>query len=404
MFSRIKGLSKTNKFEIPEGEVLNLNESVTPIRGLSDEEKVDWLCLIRSDHVGPQTFYTLLRHFGSAANALEVLPDLRRQGGVSTDLKTFTRENAYKELETHHKNGADIITPLDADYPLTLQALADKPPVLSIIGQRSVLKAKMVSIVGARNASLNGKKFAHHLSQGLVESGYVVVSGLARGIDASAHQGALAAQTPGSPKTLAFVAGGLGTVYPLENKALFEKIPEEGAILSEAPWGTAPQAHYFPRRNRLVSGISKGVVIIEAAQKSGSLITARYALDQGRELMVVPGSPQDPRCKGSNALLKEGAAMVQSLQDILEVLAEPSIEVVQEAPAAFELPPPRVDESELGSARDQVIENLGITPTTLDELIRVCNFSSSTILRIILELELAGRLQRLPGNRVVLLS
>jgi len=254
----------------------------------------------------------------------------------------------------------------------------------------------MVAVVGARNASASGQRFARQLAADLGAAGLAVVSGLARGVDAAAHQGALASGT------LAVVAGGLDVVYPPENRALHEAIAERGGLLAELPVGTVPQARHFPRRNRLISGAALGVVVIEAAERSGSLITARMAAEQGREVFAVPGSPLDPRCKGTNGLIRQGALLTEGAADVLEALRPllgAGLGEAQPPPAPTPAPQPE-DGFDDEASRRLVLERLGPTPVDADELLRQCELTAGALATILLELELAGRLDRHPGNRV----
>ena len=278
--------------------------------------------------------------------------------------------------------------------------LEDAPPVLSCLGHAHLLERNVIAVVGARNASANGRRLARQLAADLGQAGLLVASGLARGIDAAAHEGAL--QTG----TAAVVAGGIDVVYPEENTALYEEIRARGVIISEIAVGTVPQARHFPRRNRLISGMSRGVVVVEAALRSGSLITARFAADQGREVCAVPGSPLDPRARGCNNLLRQGAVLVESAADVLDALEGVLGSPVEEPKfAAFLGPVPAApDEREIAAARRMVEDLLGPTPVAVDEVIRECHVSPAIVHTALLELELAGRLERQSGNRVALIA
>jgi DNA processing protein len=369
-------------------------------RPLSPAEKLDWLRLIRSENVGAVTFYHLLRRFGSAAAALEALAGLARSGGRSKPLAPYPKTRAEDELARLAAAGAELLAWGEPDYPPALAALDDAPPLLSCRGRLELLTRHAVAVVGARNASANGRRIARELAADLGRAGFVVASGLARGIDAAAHAGAL------ETGTVAILAGGIDNVYPEENRDLYESIAERGAILAEMPIGTEPQARHFPRRNRLISGISLGIVAVEAAARSGSLITARYALEQGREVFAVPGSPLDPRCRGTNDLIRKGATLTESASDVLDqlqpmVTARPAPSRPREPP--HELPVKPKAAENLDSARASLVEKLGPSPVAVDELVRQCQLSAAMIATILLELELAGRLERHPGNRVSLL-
>ncbi len=255
--------------------------------------------LIRSDNVGPRTFRTLLNHCGGARAALAALPDLARRGGASRQARICTREDAEREMQAAHAIGVRFVALGEAEYPARLQSIHDAPPLLAVRGHIDVLASPMVAVVGARNASAVGAKFAERLARDLGEAGFVIASGLARGIDAAAHRASLATGT------VAVLAGGQDKIYPPQHAGLLELILPEGAAISEMPLGWEPRARDFPRRNRLISGLALGVVIVEAAKRSGSLITARMALEQGREVFAVLGSPLDPRSEGTNNLLKQ---------------------------------------------------------------------------------------------------
>lgn len=372
---------------------------IQPRRPLSDAERLDWIRLIRTENVGPITFHRLMEQFGSARAALDALPELARRGGRAKPLRVASKAEAEKELTANKRLGARLICACEPDYPEPLAAIDDAPPVVSVLGHAHLLKRKAVAIVGARNASLPGKKFAESLARELGEAGILVVSGLARGIDTAAHAGSLA------HGTAAVVAGGIDVVYPPENERLYRDIVAQGAVIAESTIGTQPQARHFPRRNRIISGLSLGVLVVEAALKSGSLITARMAADQGREVMAVPGSPLDPRCGGTNNLLRQGAVLVERAEDVLRALESLRPPSVSERPRdLFSAARPALpDESDLEQARAVVLENLSPTPVTIDELVRGCQLSAPVVLTVVLELELAGRVQRQPGNRIGLI-
>jgi DNA processing protein len=362
---------------------------------LSAAERRDRLRLIRTDHVGPITFFQLLERFGSAGAALAALPDLARRGGRANPPRIPTVAAADSEIEAAAKCDARLIAWGEAAYPAMLAATADAPPILFVRGRADLLAQRAVAVVGARNASANGVRFARQLAAELGAAGLVVVSGLARGIDAAAHQGAL------STGTIAVMAGGVDVVYPPENDGLYAEIVEQGVVISEMPPGLQPQARHFPRRNRIVSGTSIGVVVVEASPKSGSLITARIAGEQGREVFAVPGSPLDPRARGTNDLIRQGATLTEGAADVLASLG--GLAATHEPPPALEIGPPipaKIDETGLLTARQCVTEKLGPTPVPVDEIIRQCQVAPAIVLTILLELELAGRLTRHPGNQV----
>ena len=376
--------------------------------GIGDNERLDWLRLARSSGIGPVTIRDLIAYFGTAAKALDALPDLARRGGGRRPVRLASRQEAERELETLAKCRARLIARPEPDYPEALAALEDAPPVIAVKGRAELLKPDKIGLVGARNASANGRRIAADMASGLARSGAVVVSGMARGIDTAAHFGALdapgrsGAETGG---TIAVVAGGIDVLYPPENAVLFERLGTEGLVVAESPPGTEPIARHFPRRNRIISGLSRAVVVVEAALRSGSLITARYALDQGREVMAVPGSPLDPRCRGANRLIREGARLVEDFEQVLESLdglTGPNLKFHENL--RFDTQIPEINTlSEADRVRDEVLSLLGPSPVMVDELVRQCHCSPPVLGMVLLELDLAGRLERHPGNRVSLL-
>lgn len=359
----------------------------------SRQEQLDWLRLARTPQVGPATFAQLIARFGTAKRALEELPRLAGRGGGKGFVPAAS-EDAARELEQLEKAGGRLILSCGDDFPHGLAALSSPPPLISALG--TLPRRDMVAIVGARNASALARKFANLLARELGEAGLAIVSGLARGIDSAAHEAAL------EHGTVAVVAGGVDVIYPPENEALYRAIAEQGAVISEMPFGEAPQARHFPRRNRLISGLSRGVVVVEAAERSGSLITANYALEQGREIFAVPGSPLDPRAKGANRLIREGASLTESAEDVLSVLGPILGRAFRETDKA---PPPAPQmslglEEKADQVRRRVEDALGASPVEMDELIRQTGAEPAAVLTVILELELAGRCRRHPGNRV----
>jgi DNA processing protein len=371
--------------------------------GISDQERLDWLRLARSSGIGPVTVRDLIGYYGTAAKALDALPDLARRGGGSRPVRLCPKPEAEREIETLAKRGARLIARPESEYPEALAALEDAPPVIAVRGRAELLARPKIALVGARNASANGRRIAADLAAGLARSGTVVVSGMARGIDTAAHRGALDAQSE-TGGTIAVVAGGIDVLYPPENGALFERLGTEGLIVAEAAPGTEPAARHFPRRNRIISGLSRAVVVVEAALKSGSLITARYALDQGREVMAVPGSPLDPRCRGANRLIRDGARLVEDFEQVLESLdglTGPDLRFHENL--KFDHQVSEINTlSEADRVRDEVLSLLGPSPVMVDELVRQCHCSPPVLGMVLLELDLAGRLERHPGNRVSL--
>ncbi len=366
---------------------------------LSPADRLDWLRLTRTENVGPVTFRRLLERCGSAGAALAALPELARKGGRNQPLRVPTRSEAEREMEGLRHLGGTFVFAAEPDYPEALASLDDAPPVLALRGHPSLLRRPAVAVVGARNASIAGRRMAERLAMDLSSAGFLVVSGMARGIDTAAHGGALEAGT------VAVLAGGIDVVYPPENGGLYREIAERGLLVAESPLGTEPQARHFPRRNRLISGLSLGVVVVEAALKSGSLITARLALDQGRDVFAVPGSPVDPRAQGCNRLIKDGAVLVETAEDVVAVLRQATLRPLAERERdLFRVPAPVLPgEQELERARALVVESLSPTPVLIDEVVRGCQLSAPVVLTVLLELELAGRLQRHPGGQVSLI-
>ena len=364
---------------------------------LSDNERLDWLRLIRSQNVGPRTFHALIHHYGQARDALAALPQLARRGGASAPGRICTRAEAEREMTAARAAAVAFVALGEPDYPLRLAMIDDAPPLIAVRGKLATLAQPTVAIVGARNASAAGIKFAERLARELGEAGLVIASGLARGIDAAAHRGSL---TTG---TVAAIAGGHNSIYPPEHAALAEAIAQNGVVLSEMPLDHEPRARDFPRRNRLISGLAAGVVVIEAAQRSGSLITARMALEQGREVFAVPGSPLDPRCEGTNNLLKQGAAPVTEAADVTAAL-RPIFERPQQLSAQEpDHPIAPGDPGEPGhEERDRIVALLGPTPVGIDDLIRLSGLPPTIVRTVLLELELAGRLERHGGGLVSL--
>ena len=367
---------------------------------LDDAEKLARLRLIRSENVGPITFHRLLEQFGTARKALDALPDMAKKGGRKKALKICTPSAAEDELAALVPLDVSTVFCGEAGYPPRLAHIDDAQPLLFVRGHPDLLTKKSVAVVGSRNASVNGRRLAHEMARALGEAGYLVVSGIARGIDAAARHGALISGT------LGVMGGGVDVVYPRENDTLYGHIRDTGALVSEVTCGTPPQSRHFPRRNRIISGIARAIVVIEAGAKSGSLITARMALEQGRDVYAVPGPPQDPRVKGANTLIRDGAQLTESAEDVLTGLGENNSRMLDDgrqrilrAPA----PTPIVD-SELDRTRDRVLNALDYGPTDIDAVIRDAGGNAAAVAVVLLELDLAGRLERMPGNRVARLG
>jgi DNA processing protein len=363
---------------------------------LTEKQRIAWLRLIRSDNVGPATFRQLINHCGSAENALAMLPELSRRGGATRSLRIASIEDAQRELEAAERHGARFIGIGEPDYPPALRHIEGAPPLVAIKGNPASATRPSVGIVGSRNASVVGAKFAAMIARRCGQAGYVITSGLARGIDTAAHRASV------ETGTIAVLAGGLDHPYPPENLPLLAEITNgAGLAISEMPFGWEPRARDFPRRNRLIAGISLGIVVVEAAERSGSLITARMAGDFGRIVFAVPGSPLDPRCHGTNALLKQGAVVTTGPEDVLEALAPLSQLDLLQPPMAEE--PDRSTDAMLPPDDDDrhlIVSALGPTPTEIDDVIRHTGIGASLVYLVLLELDLAGRLYRHPGGLV----
>jgi len=381
------------------------------IRDMTDEERLNWLRLFRSENVGPIAFQRLLEHYGSAEAALEAIPDLARHAGAKRSPKIASMASVEAEVLKTEKFGGRFIALPEADYPPLLRNIPDPPPVISVLGRTDLLQHPSIAIVGARNASSNGAHLARLIAHELSQNGITIVSGMARGIDTAAHQGA------GASNTIAVLAGGIDNIYPRENHELYRDIAQSGCIVSEMPFGTSPQARHFPRRNRIVSGLSLGTLVVEATIRSGSLITAKLAADQGREVMAIPGSPADSLSSGPNSLIKDGAILIENASDVLEIVQQ-----APEQPSFFD----HMDRKPVSATKSDIMGNLSqkqmdreatltqnqkqsrvlgaltSTPLGIDSLYRDCELSAAEGAVILLELELAGKIERLPGQKVAL--
>jgi DNA processing protein len=357
------------------------------------EDRVARLRLIRSDNVGPVTYFQLLARFGSASAALDAIPDLAARGGGRAP-KLAARAVIERELAEVEKLGARYLFLGQGLYPPLLAELESAPPALIVKGHLSLLEKPAIAMVGARNASAAACRFARQLAQDLGAAGACVVSGLARGIDTAAHDGAL------ESGTIAVIAGGIDVFYPPENEPRQRAIADQGLLIAEQPPGVEPRARHFPYRNRIIAGLAHGTVVVEAAPKSGSLITARYATEFGRDVMAVPGSPLDPRAQGCNQLIREGAILVQNADDVLEAIRPFSIRPLAQRSLDYAAPAAPVDASE--AERHTVLDLLSPTPVAVDEIVRQSGLAPAIIQTILLELELAGRLERHAGGRASL--
>jgi DNA processing protein len=375
-----------------------------------DPERLAWLRLARSRGLGTILFFRLIERFGKASAVIEALPRLESKLAAK-GFALATERSVDEEVAALDRLGARLLLAFEPDYPLPLRNIADPPPVLVLLGRADLLAARMVAVVGARNASGNGRFFATTLARALSERDLTVVSGLARGIDTAAHQGGL----EGKGATIAVLGSGIDVVYPPENAELHARIAAEGLIVSERAPGTPPLARHFPRRNRIIAGLASAVVVVEAAARSGSLMTARLAGSEGREVMAVPGSPLDPRHAGTNQLLRDGAALVTGIEDVMAALpswttAAPARQVKPRSEAAATRPRmsatdrPKLADSgaqpALAALPETIATLLGIEPIPVDEVIRQCHATPSQVQDALLDLELDGRVRRHPGNRI----
>ena len=360
-------------------------------KAASEQDIIDWIRLARTDSVGPVTFAHLIARYGSAGMALSELPHLARRGGRSAPVDLFDARAAEAELAAGAALGARVLTSGSADFPRLLAVLDPPPPLIWALGDVDILTRRSVAIVGARAASAAGQRFAFDLAAALGHAGYGVVSGMARGIDAAAHRGSL------DSGTIAVLAGGVDDVYPPENAGLYDAVRARGCIVSERPIGLKARAADFPRRNRLISGLALGVVVVEAELRSGSLITARLAGEQGRDVFAVPGSPIDPRCRGANDLIRQGAVLVETVGDVLRVLeSQPYVSAPSQG--LWECDPGGSDDDGLC---EQVADLLSAAPTSIDALARLAGAPVAGVLAALTELTVAGRAEMLPGGLAV---
>ena len=366
---------------------------------LTDRQRFNWLRLIRCENVGPATFRDLINHFGSAEKALDALPALSRKGGARRTFHMASEAEVEAEWTALHRAGARLVATGEPDYPQALNHIPAPPPLLTVMGGPELASKTAVAIVGSRNCSASGAKLTEMIARDLGQNGVVVVSGLARGVDTHAHKASLALGT------IAVVAGGLNQLYPRQNVDLAKNIAQQGMLISETPWNAPARSQDFPRRNRIISGIAMGTLVVEAAKRSGSLITARYALEQGREVFAIPGSPLDPRASGTNHLIQQGATLVCEAQDILDALAaqqnytpvQQSLPLMEkESEGAPEGRNAEPDESD----KIRFIRSLSLAPIAIDDLIRQSDLTLGQVQLLLLELDLAGRLER-HGNQTV---
>ena len=403
---------------------------------LTDTQRIDWLRLTRTESIGPLTFNALINRYGGASAALDALPALLKSRGKG-DIRVTSRDEAERELEIAAKAGARFLALGEPEYPSLLRRIDAAPPLVAVRGRVEALRHPYVAIVGSRNASGVGRSFTEKLAKGLTEHGFGIASGLARGIDTRAHEASLGFAT------VAVLAGGLDRPYPPENVPLLERICENGVVLSEMPFGWEPRGRDFPRRNRIISGLAYATVVVEAARKSGSLISARFANEQGREVFAVPGSPLDPRAEGTNDLIRQGATLCASVEDVVRVLApmiaapdlfggqlggeDPAAPSYRNQPMwdelllgedtvpsastrfAFEEPALSADGLPddhaplLANTHDRVLDTLGPAPLEVDEIVRMSGVALRDVQAILLDLDMSGRIERHGGNRISLI-
>ena len=362
-----------------------------------DDFTLEVLRLARSENVGSVTFYELIKLFKTPKKALEMLPSMAERGGLKRKITIPSNSDIQKEVDKTLDFGGEFLSVYDERYPYLLRKIKNPPPILVIKGNVELLRQNGFAIVGSRNASVNGSRIAYKFAKEMAERGYVSVSGLARGIDTAVHKATI------SSGTIAVIAGGINNVYPAENKDLYKEIEDNGLLISETPIDSAPKSQNFPQRNRIISGLSMGVLVVEASQKSGSLITAKYAIEQNREVFAVPGFPLDLKSQGPNQLIKDGAKLVQSVNDILDELNDFRISPIQDNDNTIYTPVTKVvTESELSDVRKIVLEKLNYTPITIDEILNFTDIDYSALMIALLELEIAGRLIRAHGNKVSL--
>ncbi len=361
---------------------------------------IDIIRLSRAENVGSKTFFDLMKLYGDASRAISMLPELAKKGGRLKDIIIPSKEEIEKELELSEKIGAKLVTYKCPEYPEELLQIPDLPAVITLKGDASLLVRKKLAIVGARNCSINGKNFAYKVAKELSEAGIVIVSGLARGIDGAAHLGSL------ENGTIAVIAGGIDNIYPPEHKELYKKISENGLIIAESPYGASPRGQHFPRRNRIIAGLSRGVAIIEAAYGSGSLITARMALEYNKDIFAMPGFPLDPRSAGTNNLIKQGANLLLSAGEIIDYFGQSSLikpeKILPKEPIRNESKKINNNDEQIETIRNDVQKLLSNYPLSVEELIKDTKYDISVVLTILLELELAGKINRHRDNKVSL--
>lgn len=369
---------------------------------ITNEEKLASLRLIRSNNIGIRTFYNFVKYYSSAVTAIKRISELSSINLKTKNITLASNDDIQREVEQVEKLGAQFLHYKEPDYPYLLKLTSNPPPLLTILGKKELIQQDTIAIVGSRNASTNGLNFTHKIAKELSQAGLVIVSGLARGIDTAAHKSSLI------NGTIAVIAGGIDNIYPLENKKLFEEIAEKGLLIAENPYSTRPSAKSFPQRNRIISGLCMGTLIMEANLKSGSLITARFAAEQGRNVFAVPGFPLDYRYSGTNHLLKEGAILIESAEDILEHLKynrAKQLDLLNTETRDKDLPKESCEvKQDIDHIQDLILSSIGFSPTVIEDLIIRHNLSVDVIQIAILELELKGKIIKGNHNTITLMS
>lgn len=361
---------------------------------MSKKDLVDIIRLIRTKRVGAITFIKLIKEFGNASSAIDAIPTLSED-----KIKVSSKSDAEKEIDLALSNNIEIIDYTSSLYPPLLKQIEDYPPLLFVKGYSKLLKKSSIAVIGSRNASLLGQQNAFSFAKELGEHGFLVASGMAKGIDTSAHEASL------NKGTLAVLGCGVDVVYPKENKKLYDKIVDLGVVISEFPIGTKPIDHNFPKRNRIISGISRGVLVVEASKNSGSIITARLALEQGREVFAIPGNPTDSRAKGANLLIKDGAILCENVEDIISVIKKQPLIVNENTIDNFKTPPlniKNINKQEIQEAKNYLLQILSSSPISIDNILQQNKFGYNQLSIAILELELSGKLERHQNNRISL--
>jgi DNA processing protein len=366
-------------------------------RFFTDEEKCQWLRLLRSENVGPITFFQLLKRFKDVETCLKRLPEVARAAGRYEPLKIPSPDEVRAEYDAYQKAGVHLVAYSEVGYPPSLRDISDAPPLLSALGDLEFAQKPLFSIVGARNVSIAGQKLAGEFAGALSARGFVIVSGLARGVDTEAHTKSL------ERGTIAVLAGGVQHIYPPENKDLYHHIAEKGLLLSESALDTAPQANLFPRRNRLIAALSWGTLVVEAAPRSGSLITARYAADYGRDVFAIPGNPLDPRSQGTNTLIQEGAFLCQKPDEILTFYEQKSSHVAEASGEVYRVEEEVIEDKDIERVRLLLEKKLSTAPISINAIVTTLMLPTSIVRAALVELVLAGKAEYLGGDRIALL-